>query len=130
MPVPVLILTLESAEALNLLRECEERIDLWTVRVVSASAGVATLRGTSFRLVIVAPEIPSEEVSALLAGIRRLRHGPPVLALRSQAPEALSAWQSYRVAILCCPLTPGLLSRAVDVALGASLKIRARPRLN
>jgi hypothetical protein len=62
-PFLVLILTLESAEALNLLRECEERIDLWTVRVVSASAGVATLRGTSFRLVIVAPEIPSEETT-------------------------------------------------------------------
>jgi hypothetical protein len=130
MPFPVLILTLGSAEVLNLLRECEDRNDLWTVRVASASAGVAALRSTSFRIVIVSPEIPSEEVSAILAGIRRLRHEPPVLVLRSQVAEALSAWQSYRVAILCCPLTPGLLSRAVDVALGASPKIRSRPRLN
>jgi len=81
-------------------------------------------------LVIVAPEIASDVVSALLAELGRAGNEAPVLLLRSEAAEIRADWQSQRTAVLRCPLAPGLLSRAVDLALRPMRRKHDFTRLN
>jgi hypothetical protein len=76
-------------------------------------------------LVIITTEIPSDEVSAVLGEVSRLGRHTPVLLLRSEMAETPSAWKSHSIAILRSPLAPGLLSRAVDLALQPTQTNRA-----
>ena len=116
-PLSILILTQGSSATDEILRECEERTDIWTVRVASVTASLVALRALSVALVLVAPEILSDEISALVAELSHLRNKTPVLLLQKDAMEIPASWQSHRVAVLRCPLVPGLLNRAVDLAL-------------
>jgi hypothetical protein len=129
-PSSVLILAQGSAATDELFRECDERHDLWTIRVPSVPASAAAMQVVFVSLVIVAPEIASDAVGALLAELARLGNEAPVLLLRSEAAQIPPGWQSQRMAVLRCPLAPGLLSRAVDVALQPARKKRDRARLN
>lgn len=130
-PLSVLILTRGSAVTDKLLEEFEDRIDLWIVRVPSLQAGLAAMRLALVALVIITPEIPSDDVSSLLAEVSRLRRNMPVLLLRSETAETPPAWQSHNsLAVLRSPLAPGLLSRAVDLALQPALTKRTRRRPN
>ena len=129
-PLSVLILTRGSAETDTLLQEFDDRIDLWIVRVPSLQAGVAAMRFALVALVIVTPEIPPDDVSALLGEVSRLGRRTPVLLLRSEMAETPPAWRSHSLAILRSPLAPGLLSRAVDLALQPPRTNRARRRPN
>jgi hypothetical protein len=129
-PLSVLILSQSSTAAEELFRACDERLDLWTIRVPSVTASVAAMQVVYISLIIVAPEIPSDQVSALLAEIGRLRNQAPVLLLRSDAAEIHPDWQSHRMAVLRCPLVPGLLSRTVDLALQSTRKKRAKSAID
>lgn len=129
-PSSVLILTRGSAETDKLLKEFEDRIDLWIVRVPSLQAGVAAMRMDLVSLVIITPEIPADDVGALLKEVSRLRKNTPVLLLRSETEETLPDWRSHSMAVLRSPLAPGLLSRAVDLALQPTRTNRARRRPN
>ena len=86
-PLSILILTQGSSATDEILRECEERTDIWTVRVASVTASLAALRALSVALVLVAPEILSDEISALVAELSHLRNKTPVLLLRKDAME-------------------------------------------
>jgi hypothetical protein len=130
MPLPVLVLAQTSAETDELLRECEERHDIWTLRVATVSVGTTVLRDARVSLVIVGPEAPAADASALLVEVSRLRPGVPVLVIRSSCAEESASWMSSDVAVLRCPLLPGVLSRSVDVALGLAISHRARCRVN
>ena len=125
-PSSVLILKRGSAEADKLLQEFEHRVDLWIVRVPSLQAGVAAMRFALVALVIITPEIPSDDVSVVLGEVSRLGRPTPVLLLRSETAETVPAWKSHRMAILRSPLAPGLLSRAVDLALQPTRTNRSR----
>lgn len=129
-PSSVLILAQGSTAADDLFRECDERLDLWTIRVPSVTASAAAMRVVFVALVIVAPEIASDVVSALLAELGRAGNEAPVLLLRSEAAEIRADWQSQRTAVLRCPLAPGLLSRAVDLALRPMRRKHDFTRLN
>jgi len=100
-----------------MLQEFEDRIDLWIVRVPSLQAGVAAMRMDLVSLVIITPEIPADDVGALLKEVSRLRKNTPVLLLRSETAETPPSWRSRGMAVLRSPLAPGFLSRAVDLAL-------------
>ncbi len=126
----VLILTRGSEETDKLLQEFEDRIDLWIVRVPSLQAGVAAMRFALVALVIITPEIPSDDVSVVLEEVSRLGRRTPVLLLRSETAETPAAWKSHSIAVLRSPLAPGLLSRAVDLALQPTRTNRARRRPN
>jgi hypothetical protein len=125
-PLSVLILTRGSAETDKLLQEFEDRIDLWIVRVPSLQAGVAAMRFALVALVIIAPEIPPDDVSVVLGEVSRLGRHTPVLLLRSETAETQPAWKSHSMAVLRSPLAPGILSRAVDLALQPVRTNRAR----
>ena len=125
----ILFLTRGSAETEKLLQEFECRIDLWIVRVPSLQAGVAAMRMDLVSLVVITPEIPCNDVSALLAEVSRLHRNTPVL-LRSGAAETPPAWRPHRIAVLRSPLAPGLLTRAVDLALQPARTGRGRRRPN
>jgi hypothetical protein len=129
-PLPVLILTRGSAETDELLQEFEDRIDLWIVRVPSLQAGVAAMRFALVALVIIAPEIPPDDVSVVLGEVSRLGRHTPVLLLRSETAETPPVWKSYSMAVIRSPLAPGLLSRAVDLALQPARINWARRRPN
>jgi hypothetical protein len=129
-PVSVLFLTRGSAETDKLLQEFEDRIDLWIVRVPSLEAGVAAMRMDLVALVIITPEISCDEVSALLTEVRRLRRHTPVLLVRSETAKTSPAWRSDNLAVLRSPLAPGLLSRALDLALRPVTTAPARRRQN
>lgn len=129
-PLSVLVLTQGSSATDEILRECEERTDLWTVRVASVTASVAALQALSVALVLVGPEILSHEISALVAELNHLRNKTPVLLLRKDAMEIPASWRSQRVAVLRCPLVPGLLNRAVDLALQPTRGTRDRAHMN
>ena len=81
MPLPVLVLAQTSAETDELLRECEERHDIWTLRVATVSAGTTVLRDARVSLVIVGPEALAADASALLVEASRLRPAVPVLVI-------------------------------------------------
>ena len=130
MPLPVLVLAQTPAETDDLLRECEERHDIWTLRVTTVSAGKTVLHDARVSLVIIGPEALAADVSALLVEVGRLRPSLPVLVIRSKGGEELASWTSSNVAVLRCPLLPGVLSRSVDVALGLAISHRARCRVN
>jgi hypothetical protein len=130
MPLSILILARESPDTDQALQELEDRIDLWIVRVPSVQAGVAAMRLTLVALVIVSPEIPPDDVSTLLAEVSRLCRDTPVLLLRLEAAETPPSWRSLSLAVLRSPLAPGVLSRAVDLALQAAPTERAPRRLN
>ena len=129
-PSSVLILAHGSTSTDDLFRECDERHDLWTIRVPSISASAAAMRVVCVSLVIIAPEISSDTVGDLLAELGRLENEAPVLLLRSEAATIPPAWKSPHMAVLRCPLAPGLLSRAVDLALRPARTKRDRARLN
>ena len=130
MPLSVLILAQDATVADSLFRVCEERLDLWAIRVPSVSASMSAMQIVFVSLIIVAPEIPANQVSDLLARIWQWRSEAPVLLLRNEAAEIHPGWQSQRTAVLRCPLVPGLLSRAVDVALQPAHTKRDRTRMN
>ena len=130
LPSSVLILAQSSSETADLFHACDERLDLWTIRVPSVGAGVAAMRVVFVSLIIVAPEIPADEVSALLSEIWQLRSEAPVLLLRHETAEIHPGWQSQHMAVIRCPLAPGLLSRAVDLALQPACKKHDQTRLN
>ena len=129
-PLSVLFLTRGSAETDRLLQEFEDRIDLWIVRVPSLQASVAAMRMDLVSLVIITPEIPADDIGALLKEVSRLRRNTPVLLLRSETAETPPSWRSHGMAVLRCPLAPGLLSRAADLALQRVRMGLARRRPN
>lgn len=129
-PSSVLILAQGSTTTDDLLRECDERLDLWTIRVPSVAASAAAMQVVFVSLVIIAPEIASNTVSALLEELARKGSEAPVLLLRSEAAEIHADWRSQSMAVLRCPLAPGLLSRAVDLALKPVRGARDCTRLN
>lgn len=129
-PLSVLILAQDLSATEDLFRPCDERLDLWTIRVPSVTACVAAMRVVLASLIIVAPEIASEDVTILLGEIEHLRSETPVLLLREAAAEIHPGWQSRRMAVLRCPLVPGLLDRAVDLALRPARRKRDRARMN
>ncbi len=130
MPPSVLILTKDGALEDNLCRVCDERHDLRTIRAPSVSASMSAVQIVFVSLIIIAPEIPANQVSELLAIVWQCRSEAPVLLLRNEAAEIHPGWQSQHTAALRCPLVPGLLSRAVDVALRAAHAKRERTRMN
>jgi peptidoglycan-associated lipoprotein len=73
MPLSVLILAQDASAAEKQFRVCDERLDLWTIRVPSASASVSAMQIVFVSLIIVAPEVPANQVSELLARIWQWR---------------------------------------------------------
>lgn len=129
-PLSVLVPAQDGALADNLFRVCDERLGLWTIRVPSVSASVSAMQIVFISLIIIAPEIPANQVSELLARVWQWRSEAPVLLLGNEAAEIHAGWQSRRMAVLRCPLAPGLLSRAVDVALQPAQTRRDRTRMS
>ena len=114
----LVVLAQPSQETDDLLAELVRRRDLHLLRVVTVEAAAVALRDLGVSLVLVCPETAVQTIDALLAQIDRLRPGVPVLAVRERQGEESPAWRSRAVGVLRAPLSPEVLSRTVDVALG------------
>ena len=84
----------------------------------SAAEAARVLLALDVVLLIASPEVPTAEVSALLAAKGRLRPGLPLLVIRNRQAEEPPAWARGGVGVLRCPLLPAALSRSVEVVLG------------
>lgn len=85
---------------------------------VSLGEAQRVLAEPGVTLLIAAPEVPTAEVSALLAAKARLRPSLPLLVLRNRQAEEPPGWSRRGVGVLRCPLLPSALRRSVDVVLG------------
>jgi hypothetical protein len=102
----------------SLFRELAGRGDYLLRYAISAGEATDALREPSVALLIAAPEVPTAEVSLLLASKDHLRPGLPVLVIRNRQAEEPPAWARRGAGVLRCPLLPAALSRSVDVVLG------------
>jgi hypothetical protein len=109
-----------SQESDELLAELVSRRDLHLLRVVTVEAAAVALRDLDVSLVLVCQETSMETINALLGHIDRLRPGIPVLAVRERQADESPTWKTRAVGVLRAPVSPGVLGRTVDVALGFS----------
>lgn len=116
----LVVLAQPSQETDDLLADLIKRRDLHLLRVVTVEAAAVALRDLEVSLVLVCPETAVDLINALLGQIDRLRPGIPVLAVRDRQGEESAAWKSRAVGVLRSPLSSGVLSRTIDVALGFS----------
>jgi len=114
----LLVLAQPSPETDELLEPLVKRPDLCLLRVTNLNAAGIALRDVAVSLVLVCPETEARALSAILDKTDELRPGTPVLALRPRSSDYLPAWKGRTVGILHCPISPDVLSRTVDVALG------------
>jgi len=114
----LVVLAQPSQETDDLLAELIRRRDLHLLRVVTVEAAAVALRDLEVSLVLVCPETALEAINALLGQIARLRPGVPVLAVRDRQGEEPPVWKSRVVGVLRAPVSPHVLSRTVDVAVG------------
>jgi hypothetical protein len=117
-PPALLVVTPGGADRDGLFGELSARADYRVRFAGSAGEASQALGAGPVALLIAAPEIPTAEVSALLATKERLRPGIPVLVIRNRQAEEPPAWARRGVGVLRCPLLPEALSRSVDVVLG------------
>jgi hypothetical protein len=94
------------------------RADLCLVRVATLAAAEIVLRDVAVKLVLVCPDTPADEVTAILDRTDELRPGTPMLALRDRSGEQPLSWRGRTIAVLRAPVLPAVLDRTVDVALG------------
>jgi hypothetical protein len=113
----VLLLARPGAESDEIFADLSEREDLCLIRVANAAAANRTIEEMPVSLVIASPEVPVSAIDAVVARLRRVRRGTPVLAVRERQAAEPSAWHG-RVAVLRMPLLGGVLSRSIDVVLG------------
>jgi hypothetical protein len=116
----LVVLAQPSQETDDLLAALVRRRDLHLLRVVTVDAAAVALRDLGVSLVLVCPQTAVEAINALLGQIDRLCPGVPVLAVRERQGEESPTWKSRAVGVLRSPLSPEVLSRTVDVALGFS----------
>jgi DNA-binding NtrC family response regulator len=114
----LLVVAPGSTDRDDLFRELAARA-CYRVRYAAGAvdAGQA-LEALPVALLIAAPEVPTAEVTLLLASKERWRPGIPVLVIRNRQAEEPAAWARKGVGVLRCPLLPEALSRSVDVVLG------------
>lgn len=119
----LLVLASPSADSDDFLSTVVARTDLTLLMVANVSGAEVALRDIAVSLVLVSPETDAETVTAVLDRTEELRRGTPSLVLRPRGEEPLAAWKGRTVGILQGPVSPEVLNRTVDVALG----LRARP---
>ena len=114
----LLVLAPPSAETDDLLSSLVGRTDLNLLIVTNVSGAEVALRDIAVSLVLLSPETDAETVTTVLDRTEELRRGTPSLVLRRRGGEPLAAWTGRSVGILQGPVSPEVLSRTVDVALG------------
>jgi hypothetical protein len=114
----LLVLAQPSPDIDELLAPLLRRPDVCLLRVATIAAAGVALRDVAVSLAIVCPETSAEQVTALLDQVAALRPGTPVLAIRDRHGDPLRSWKARAVGVLWNPVTPEVLSRTVDVALG------------
>ena len=117
-PAALLVVAPGATDRDGLFAELAARADYRVHFAGSASEASLALEAAPVALLVAAPEVPTAEVSALLASKERLRPGIPVLVIRNRQAEEPPAWARRGVGVLRCPLLPEALSRSVDVVLG------------
>ena len=101
-----------------LFSELVERGDFALRFAATAAEAERLLVGAAAVLLIAAPEVPTAEVSQLVAAKARVRPEPPMLVIRNRQAEEPVGWSRRGVGVLRCPLLPAALRRSVDVVLG------------
>src|SRR5207247_913197 len=117
-PRSLLIVAQPSPETDELLAPLLRRVDLCLLRVATLAAAEIALRDVAVKLVLVCPETDVDAVTAILNRTNQLRPGTPVLALRPRAGQHPPTWRRRTIAVLRVPVSPAVLDRTVDVALG------------
>ncbi len=118
-PIPsVLLLARPGPENEELFADLSQREDLCLLRVATAAAANRTIEEMPVALVVACPEMPVASIDSVLAHLRQVRPGTPVLAVRARQAQEPGAWSDRGVAVLRMPLVPGALSRSIDVVLG------------
>jgi hypothetical protein len=115
---PVLLLSAASRATTTLLDECEKSTELWILRVDTLSAALRVLRTSRVSVVMTGPGVCAIEVSAVLAALAQWQPKVPALVIRTPSNDHLETWKFHNVTTLDFPFSPGLLSRAVNVAVG------------
>jgi DNA-binding NtrC family response regulator len=95
-----------------------ERDDFQLRFAASAAEAARALQAAEVVLLIASPEVPTTEVTQLLATKALLRPELPLLVIRNRQAEEPPAWALGGVGVLRCPLLPAALSRSVEVVLG------------
>jgi hypothetical protein len=116
------VLARPGAESDELFADLSQREDLCLLRVSNAAAAGITIREMPVALVIACPEIPAAAIESVLAELRGVRAGTPVLAIRSRGAAEPPGWRDRGVGVLRMPLLPGVLAKSVDVVLGMKRK--------
>jgi DNA-binding NtrC family response regulator len=115
---PLLVVAPPSAEREELFGALQARADFRVRYAATVAEAVQTLEEHAVALLIAAPELPADAVTALLAARERVRPALPVLVIRNRQAEEPAAWERQGVGVLRRPLLPEALDRSVDVVLG------------
>jgi DNA-binding NtrC family response regulator len=115
---PLLVVAPPSAERDELFGALEARADFRVRYAATVAEAIALLEEHAVALLIAAPELSVDAVTALLASKERVRPALPVLVIRNRQAEEPAAWERHGVGVLRRPLLPEALDRSVDVVLG------------
>jgi hypothetical protein len=116
-PPSILVLARAGAAGEELFAELAGRRDLIVLRADTVAAAALALRDLPVALVVTCNETSGDVVDALLGAIERVRPGTPVLAVRDRKAPERPAWRARGVGVLRRPLSPGVISRSIDVVL-------------
>ncbi len=106
----------------GLFANLEERGEFALRFAASAPEAERALSAGPVVLIVAAPEVPTAEVTRLVASRARLRPDLPMLVIRNRQAEEPRAWSRHGVGVLRCPLLPTALGRSIDVVLGLSAR--------
>jgi hypothetical protein len=116
----ILVIAPPLADADRLLAPLLCRSELAILRVATPEAALIALRGVAASLVMVCPGNDTAVVKAILTMVAELRPTTPVLLLRGPDDDVPAGGRGRRFAVLRCPVSPLVLERTIDVALGLS----------
>jgi hypothetical protein len=124
----ILVLASAGPAGEELFADVAARPDLIVLRAGTVAAAALALRDLPVALVVACNETPGEVIDALLGEIDRARPGTPVLAVRNRRAPERPSWRARGVGVLRRPLSPGVLSRSIDVVLEMSGRRPGAPK--
>jgi hypothetical protein len=121
-PKTILYLGQRSRGTSEVLALLAKRPDLRIVHILMPESVAWALSGATAHLVLVGPDLASNDLSKLFATVERLRPGVPVMAVRPQIDDVGPAQPFAALTVVAglCP-TPVVL-HLVDMALGAGVR--------
>lgn len=114
----VLVLARPWSDTDELLEPLLKRPDLGLFRVATIDGAQIALRNVGVSLVLVCAETEAAVVTSILDATDELQPKTPVILLRDRTSEVQAGWRGRTIAVLRGPVSPDVLSRTVDVALG------------